>query len=417
MAPDVPSRLKGDAGRLRQILVNLVGNALKFTPRGGVSTLVRVESRNGSAVRLHVTVVDTGIGIPGSKLEAIFQPFQQADGSTTRQFGGTGLGLSIVQRLVDMMRGRVWVESTEGSGSRFHFVVEFETAADETKGTQSSQDAAVAVTPLETLPPLKVLAAEDNLVNRTLLQRVLERSQHTVTLVGDGRAAVEMLARESFDVVLMDMQMPVLCGREATLAIRDAERASGRRRVPIIALTANAKQEDREECRRAGMDGYVAKPIRRQELFAEIARVWRGARAASASGISAHDVLQRVEHESAVLEALLEALVSSAPALVSRLAGAARAGNTEAVRSLAHELHGAVSPFGASELRHTASELESAARTAADFDLGAVERLESELSELIEDLRAILRDSSSAAPHDAPAREVSLHPEPTPPIP
>jgi PAS domain S-box-containing protein len=438
---DVPDALVGDPGRLRQVIVNLVGNALKFTDKGEVIVEVKVVPRpvpvpNSSpgtgtgtdidpGVELHFSVRDTGIGIPAHKLEAIFRPFEQADGSTTRKYGGTGLGLTISQRLVELMCGRSWVESEPGRGSTFHFTARFglsTVAALHQRRTEPSRlrglpvlviddnatnrrileemlrgwrmkpvaadggeaglaelraaagrcepfalvlldvmmpgldgfevarrikddpslagvailmlssgdqarDAArcrqlgvsrYLVKPVkqsdlldsmitllarvepaagparaEPAPPrpptadgraLRVLLAEDNVVNQKLALRLLQKMGHSVVVANNGKEAVEAVAREAFDLVLMDVQMPDMGGLEATAEIRRREKHAGAARLPIIALTAHAMKGDRERCLEAGMDGYVTKPIRTQELAAELAVVLKPGAASEVAG-------------------------------------------------------------------------------------------------------------------------------------
>lgn len=277
VAEHVPAMLVGDASRLRQILLNLVGNAIKFTPHGEVSISVRLAHAGGSSPVWWFTVHDTGIGIPEDKLASVFRPFEQGDTSTTRKFGGTGLGLSIVKALVELMQGRVWVESEVGQGSRFHFEVKlFANVAN----SVASSTSASHCSPLSRA--LNILVAEDNAANQRLVRMLLQKQGHTVTLVDDGLSAVNAAKSRNFDLILMDMQMPHLNGVEATVCIRQAERAGNLRPVPIIALTANVMHGDREECFEAGMNGYATKPIRREELYGEIDRVILG-RSASLS--------------------------------------------------------------------------------------------------------------------------------------
>jgi PAS domain S-box-containing protein len=263
IAEDVPRRLLGDAVRLEQVLNNLLANAIKFTERGRVTLDVRVESSNADEARLHFTVADTGIGIPADKLETIFQPFQQADGSTTRRFGGTGLGLTISATLVELMGGRLWVESEPGVGSTFHFTAAFPIPL-------SRVDPERRKLPRPPVAPspssARVLVAEDNLINQRIAQSLLTKRGHTVTVVNNGREALDALERQAFDVVLMDVQMPDMDGFEATAAIRERERGTGSR-VRIVAMTAHAMQGDRERCLAAGMDDYLSKPIDQDRLF------------------------------------------------------------------------------------------------------------------------------------------------------
>ena len=411
--PGVPSAVMGDAARLRQVLINLAGNAVKFTNEGQVAISVKPAGGVPQGVALHFTVSDTGIGIPKEKQKKIFEAFAQADMSTTRRYGGTGLGLSICERVVQLMGGRMWLDSEEGRGSRFHFTVTVQealarrySAAEEheevipqdTRRVLVADDCAInrallirllagwklkamtAVTaqdafaalaeatrtgqtfsamvlakefndsegmaslaavrraaaagvpvilthiraldmaeraqyeeqgvrctllkpfrrsslrealqtclgdenevqvpliahPAEMLPAsLRILLAEDNLVNQRLISRLLEKMGHAVTVAENGQIALKLLAEREFDFVAMDMQMPIMDGLETTERIRSGEKSSGRH-IPIVAMTANAFEEDRERCARAGMDGYVTKPVTAKAIALEIARVLAG---------------------------------------------------------------------------------------------------------------------------------------------
>jgi PAS domain S-box-containing protein len=262
----VPDVLVGDKLRLRQVLLNLVGNALKFTGHGEVEVDVALESRANGNVELHFAVRDTGIGIAPEKQKLVFEAFAQADGSITRRFGGTGLGLTISSRLVEMMGGRIWVESVPGEGSRFHF-----TAVLSMPSTKTGQiRRATSTTPPKgtrdnDLRRLRILLAEDNPVNQKVAVRILQKLGHRVEVASSGREALSALERGSFDIVLMDVQMPDMSGLEATAAIRYKEKASGEH-LPIIALTAGAMQGDREKCLAAGMDDHMAKPFSSEAL-------------------------------------------------------------------------------------------------------------------------------------------------------
>ncbi|MBZ5525275.1 MAG: response regulator [Acidobacteriia bacterium] len=410
IAPNIPGSLIGDPLRMKQVLLNLIGNAIKFTEKGEITVSVQVEKHSGQAVELNICVADTGIGIPKSQQEMIFEAFRQADSSSTRKFRGTGLGLAICSRLVALMGGKIWVESNEGEGSRFYFTVTLAVPAigEELPGqsqpnlrgffamvvddnpssrriieemlisrgmvttTADSGASALAHWPkydpdvvlidssmsgidgfelLEQLRergkllnsiimmltadnyhilaarcrelgcgayiikpvtgsdlssaimgilfpeglrsegartasafgvplrPLRILLAEDNLVNQTLAVRLLQKQGHEVALALTGREALSKLAEEPFDLVLMDVQMPEMDGLAATQAIRNQEEISGRH-LPIIAMTAYAMEGDRERCLEAGMDDYLAKPIHPGELFRTI-----------------YKVLERVQHE------------------------------------------------------------------------------------------------------------------------
>jgi CheY-like chemotaxis protein len=265
VAPGVPRFLAGDDQRLQQVVLNLVGNAIKFTVSGEIRVEVRPESGDIQPVRLEFVVADTGVGVRPEKQNAIFAPFEQEDDSTTRKYGGTGLGLAICAKLVEMMQGRIWIErpwlDAESeqtiAGSAFHFTAQFAPG----KAPVRAEPASVGPAPEN----LRVLLAEDNAVNRTLAIRVLERRGHTVLVAKNGCEALEVLARERVDVILMDIQMPEMDGLQATAAIREKEKAGGGR-VPIVALTANAMRGDGERYLAQGMDAYLAKPFRIADL-------------------------------------------------------------------------------------------------------------------------------------------------------
>jgi len=277
-APDVPLKVLGDPGRLRQILVNLTGNAIKFTEHGAVVIRVERLSETGGEVELHFSVKDTGIGIPVSKQKHVFNAFAQVDNSSTRTFGSTGLGLTISSQLVERMGGKIWLESEEGSGSTFHFAVRLGSvqarAEEKLHAEDRYADRCVVSDDLSSkdLSRLRFLVVEDNRVNRLVARRLIEKQNHVVSTAANGREALEMLERETFDCVLMDVQMPVLDGFEATATIRNRERQSGGR-VPIIAMTAHAMAGDLERCLAAGMDGYLPKPVHAKTLFATVERV------------------------------------------------------------------------------------------------------------------------------------------------
>jgi len=264
---NVPDHLSGDSLRLRQVLTNLVGNSVKFTREGEVLLSVALESRQAVGVSLHFTIQDTGIGISEEQQARLFQSFQQADTSTTRKYGGTGLGLCIAKRIVEMMGGRIWVDSQLGVGSTFHFTAKFTSVAEE-----QSRPKPQAHTPTVSTPagPSRILLAEDNPINQRVAVALLKSMGHTVEVASNGLQAVERLEREQFDLVLMDVQMPEMDGLTAAAHIRRRERDTGDH-VPIIAMTAQAMRGDRELCLAAGMDAYVSKPVSRRELAEAIA--------------------------------------------------------------------------------------------------------------------------------------------------
>jgi signal transduction histidine kinase/ActR/RegA family two-component response regulator len=265
IAPEVPEWVVGDPTRLGQVLLNLSGNAVKFTNQGSVALEARMLPPENESAVLEFAVCDTGIGIPPEKQELIFEEFSQGDGSMTRRFGGTGLGLTISSRLAGLMGGKLWVESSPGSGSCFRFTIRVHPA-----GGEIPARTAPAAAPVAPIRPLRILVAEDNAVNQQVITRLLSRHGHEITIAINGRDALQAMVRTSFDIVLMDVQMPEMTGLEAAAAIRRAEAGSGVH-VPIIAMTAHAMKGDREKCLASGMDGYIAKPIRSAELFNALA--------------------------------------------------------------------------------------------------------------------------------------------------
>jgi PAS domain S-box-containing protein len=268
IADSVPQRARGDGRRLHQVLANLLSNAIKFTPSGTVSVRVSAKPVSDEAVAIHVEVSDSGIGIDPDHLHRMFEPFTQADVSTTRVYGGTGLGLAIASEIVALMGGTIDATSSPGQGSTFWFDLELAHAARE--DSESSAATPRPTPPLWSTPP-RVLVAEDSPVNQIVAARALERCGCSADVVGNGVEALEALGARSYAAVLMDCQMPEMDGYEATKELR--RREQGKRRTPIIAMTAHAMTGDRERCLGAGMDGYITKPVRHSDLEAAL-RHW-----------------------------------------------------------------------------------------------------------------------------------------------
>jgi two-component system, sensor histidine kinase and response regulator len=535
IAPEVPDGLVGDLGRLRQVLVNLVNNAIKFTSAGEVVVSVEVVSGEWSEAssplitHLHFSVSDTGIGIPPEKHERIFDPFVQADGSTTRKYGGTGLGLTISRRLVELMGGRIWVEGAPGQGSVFHFTARFErsgsqpaevplaaeslqglpvlvvddnatnrrileemlsgwrmvpqlaasgpdalaslrravtigrplplvlldavmpemdgfalaeqikaepdlaaatimmlSSADRQSDAARCRDLGVAVylvkpvkqsdlldailTTLASAPErlqaprpappagvpsgrsLRILLAEDVVVNQMLAVRLLEKHGHTVVVANNGREALTVLERERFDLVLMDVQMPEMDGFEATATLRRREQGTGRR-LPVIALTAHALKGDSERCLEAGMDGYVSKPIRSAELFQQIARLVPDEAPPTTKADAPIDeagVLAHAEGDRALLAELVRLFLDDYPRLMAAMREALDEGDGKKLHRAAHGLKGALGIFGARVALDLARRLESQGSGGDLTGAGEVWRmLEQELARLRPALAAL----------------------------
>ncbi len=281
-AEEIPDAVIGDRLRLQQVLMNLIGNAIKFTERGEVAISVeqsQISDAESEVCNLLFAVQDTGIGIPPSVQERLFQPFAQADVSMVRRFGGTGLGLSISKSLAELMNGRIWVESEEGKGSTFYFSVGLPLA----KEVPSDFEAPVAV-PAVASAQLRILLVEDNLANQKLATYILQDRGHLVEIARDGQEAIDLSAQNHYDVILMDVEMPGINGLEAAAAIRKREAGGGR--VPIIAMTAHAMKGDRDRCLAAGMDAYRSKPIDRHEMIALVENL-----AARSASVAADAVL------------------------------------------------------------------------------------------------------------------------------
>ena len=271
--PDLPTRLVGDPGRIRQVLSNLCDNAIKFTRAGEVTVALQISAVSDKVVEANFSVADSGIGIAPEKLKSIFDAFSQADASTTRSYGGTGLGLAISASLVELMGGRIWVESTQGKGSTFHFSVRLAREPDLPTAATMQASAPTGIT-VERHPPamrqLKVLLVEDHPINQLMMSTILKRAGHAVTVAENGKLAVEQFSSAAWDLILMDIQMPVMGGLEATRLIR-AQETPGQR-TPIIGVTANAREEDKDQCIEVDMDAHLPKPVVVGDLMAMIER-------------------------------------------------------------------------------------------------------------------------------------------------
>jgi PAS domain S-box-containing protein len=356
IAADVPEIVVGDPGRVRQVLLNLLGNAVKFTRQGGIRVQVdRAEQTAGQTI-LQFSVRDSGIGIPADKQRTIFEAFAQGDSSVTRNYGGTGLGLTISTRLVAMMNGRLWVESQEGQGSTFHFSAVFDNAGPR---ACSPKETAVRTNSLEPEAPMNILVVEDHPTNQRLVLTLLERWGHRATLAEDGRHALAQLALHRFDLVLMDMQMPVMDGLETTRRFRTQEQG---RRTPIVATTANAMRGDRERCLDAGMDDFLAKPFKSNQLQGILRKFAPPGPAADAFDYGAS--LLREDEE--IISIVAKEFLAACPNDLATLRTAFEAGDRELFERTAHSLKGNCAIFGASPMVQIARRLEIISRKSVD---------------------------------------------------
>ena len=394
----VPKWVCGDPTRLRQILTNLVSNAIKFTHQGRIDVGLAVQERYDDKLLLHGWVADTGIGIAPEHRQKIFDSFVQADDSTTRFYGGTGLGLSICAQLVELMQGRMWVESEQGEGSTFHFTVRLQAA-------QAPPETALVDEPASRpRPSLHILLAEDNAINQKLAITLLEKQGHTVSTALNGEEALEALARQSFDLILMDVEMPGMDGLEATQAIRQAERDE---HLPIIALTAHAMKGDRERFLDAGMDDYVSKPIRPSELFQAIDRLTLTA-AQNTSRVESTPLerkvtppegkalfsykatLEYLQDNEELFGKIVTLFLQDYPVHLVKIEKAIEGGDGEGVRRAAHSLMGSTGTLRAHPVHHAAQELESLAQDPiSDWRAitDAADVLDSMLATLADELR------------------------------
>ena len=409
----VPPYLRGDALRLQQVLLNLLGNALKFTERGHV--LLRLDYHDGTLV---MEVEDTGIGIAAQHLERIFDPFAQADASTTRQFGGTGLGTTISRQLVELMGGSISVRSTLGVGTTFTVCVPLPLG--------QATAAVGSVSQAVQLPPLRMLVVDDVPANIELLQIHLDRGRHQVTVARDGESAVAAYEAGRFDVVLMDLQMPGMDGLEATRRIRAFEQAQRRKPVPVIALSASVLEQDRRNARAAGMDGFASKPLEPARLFREIARVLHLQPDSSPSGWSSLQTLSRdpdmppapqatvpaVDWERgtrlwgqrALLRDAVARLLADHAATPATLQALVAQPDMDAARALAHRLRGAAGNLALGPLQTLAQRIEEAAHS---LDRTALQPLVAALPAALQAVQQALAHEAEAAA--APAPGVGQH--------
>jgi PAS domain S-box-containing protein len=366
VAAAIPGLLVGDAHRLRQVLTNLAANAIKFTERGEVTLAAELESRREGRVSIHFAITDTGIGIRPEQVSRLFSAFTQADASTTRKYGGTGLGLAISKQLVEMMGGTIGADSAEGGGSRFWFTAEFDVPR-ETRGLAVSHGRrspafGAPILAASSVPILvaRILVAEDNGINRDVALAQLEKLGLRADAVVNGAEAVEAVRRGGYDLVLMDCEMPVMDGYEATRAIRDSLGSS----IPIIAVTADAMPADRERCLREGMNDYIAKPVDVRELTALLSKWLPSAERGEAAKrtFDADALLARLMGDRQLASSVVNRFVEDVPEQLNKLRERLEQADAEGTRRQAHTLKGASATAAAEDLREIALAIESAAK-------------------------------------------------------
>ncbi|HEY2967199.1 MAG TPA: PAS domain S-box protein [Casimicrobiaceae bacterium] len=375
IAPEVPRDLVGDPTRLRQVLLNLLGNAIKFTESGEVALRVTPDADSSAPGALRFTISDTGIGIPGEKLGAVFERFTQADSSTTRRYGGSGLGLTISKRLVELMGGRISVESGLGKGSVFSFAVPLEIWV----GATGRATVSVGTGLEPPLPALQILLVEDSTDNRTITVAYLQDTPYRVEIAENGAIAVEKFTAGHYDLVLMDRQMPVMDGLTATRAIREWEQANHRPPTAIIALTASALRGDKEKFVAAGCTAYLTKPIKQEMLLQAIKEHSIVARQLSNEDSSRKDAI--LVHANPQFTDLIPGFLQNRRQDVIVSLDALDRGDFETVESLGHGMKGAGGSWGFQGITDIGAALEQAAGSA---DIGASRKWVGELSRYLD---------------------------------
>jgi len=405
--PQIPLRLNGDSIRISQILLNYVNNAIKFTERGSVSLRARLLAQGDGQCRLHFEVEDTGPGLSAEQIGRLFQSFEQAESSTSRRFGGTGLGLAISKELAEMMGGEVGVDSIEGQGATFWANVNVAVASDDEPVLAVPAEGESELVPCG-LEGLRVLLAEDNLLNQQIARELLEEFGLCIRVANNGHEAIEMLHSESFDCVLMDVRMPELDGIEATRLIRSEARFGV---LPIIAMTANARAEDREECLQAGMNDFISKPVDPGQFFRILAKWLRPAGASPdlpagpgslvelvpgrpLSEIDTQVLSQLARHDAQKIQRLSLIFLESTRAGVGQIGEALGQGNMASLMEIGHRHKSSSRSMGAAHLADLFGHLEAAARAGDEVRAKA---LRQEISEVWQRVEIELAALSGAA--------------------
>ena len=395
---DVPQDFIGDPGRIQQILINLIGNAIKFTDEGSVSVQVQNRALHSTAIddeicedkaELFISVRDTGIGIPEDKIKLLFKSFSQVDGSYTRKYGGTGLGLKISKELVEMMEGKIWVESKTDIGSSFNFTIQLKlpkeiTADNQVKPDKSELDLSKIASEYPDIS-LNILVAEDSLINQEVIKQVLIEKNWDVVTVSDGLEAVEAFKSGNFDLIFMDVQMPNVDGLEATMEIRDIEKLQGGH-IPIIGLTAHAYKIHEDDCINAGMDAFISKPFKWNEIF-DIIFQYSGKEAnqntTPTGSVNIKGLLEALGNKTDVLANISRYFIDNYPGELSKLQDAISEKDYDETCKIAHKMKSEIGNFGAEKAVKLAAEIEySGKQQYFDNIQELIEQFEQELDEM-----------------------------------
>ena len=367
ITPEVPRYLMGDPTRLRQIIVNLLGNALKFTHQGCLTVSVAAQTRTEKTVTLLFAIADTGVGIPADKLDTIFDSFAQADSSTARQYGGTGLGLTISKRLVELMGGHIWLESVIDRGSTFFFTAQFGHA-------QEFSDVAPIPAHTTTVPHCRVLLADDSEDNRSLVYAYLRNLPVTLDYADNGEVALRKLIAGNYDLVVMDVHMPILDGVAATVRYRQYEREQKRPPLPILALTADAFQEAIDRSLAAGFTAHLSKPIRKATLLEAIAKYAR-------TGESAEEIIVQIDPLIADIVPAFLTKIRQNPEAIQK---AIQARDLKIPLTLGHNMKGTGTAYGFPVITHLGAAIEQAAK---DGNWDCIRDKTAELASYLEKVR------------------------------
>ncbi len=407
VSPEVPVLLQGDPGRLRQILTNLTGNAIKFTPAGEVAIRVTLQAQTPEDALLRFSVSDTGIGIPKNKIGLVFDKFSQVDASTTRRFGGTGLGLAISRQLAGMVGGDIGVTSKMGEGSEFWFTAQLKK---QTAGTVTTRHTVQETVNRFRGSKARILLAEDNITNQQVALGILKKMGLKADAVANGKEAIKALETLPYDLVLMDVQMPQMDGLEATRRIRSLKSRVLNPAVPVIAMTAHALADDRERCRAAGMNGYVSKPVNPQALANELGK-WLSQGPDLASGGSADPVpemilpadrfnhkefMGRMMDDEAFAKTIIEAFLEDMPVQIKALNALVEQGMTDKAGAQAHKIKGAAANVTGRAFQGIAYAMEKAGNSG---DLPQLTALMPQLEKQFSELKTAMEKIFDADPH------------------